>query len=132
MVSGLIQSHLDVIDTHISQVSRYLLDPSSGDLHQASVDLQAAVLELARLPQLAAPDRQAPLSLNVRLRQTKASLDACRETLMRRTTLTESSLSTLMPATRSATYAAPATAKYSRQPYGSAGRQSGEFRATSA
>lgn len=132
MVKDLIQSHLDIIDTHINQVSRYLLDPSSGDLRQASVDLQEAVIALSRLPQLSSSNRQVESSLHMRLRQTKASFDACRETLMRRSILTESSLNTLMPATRSATYAAPATARYSRQPYGSAGRQSGEFRATSA
>lgn len=131
MLNRLIQSHLDIIDTHINQVSRCLLDPNSGDLLQASADLQAAVLELSRLPQLSALDRQVTPSLKLRMRHTLASFDACREALMRRTYLTESSLSTLIPATRNHTYA-PAASRYTRQPYGSAGRQSGEFQAISA
>lgn len=131
MLSRLIQSHLDAIETHISQVSRCLLDPGSGDLLQASTDLQAAVLGLSRLPQLSVLDRPVASSLKLRLRQTMASFDACREALMRRSFLTESSLSTLIPATRNHTYA-PAAGRYTRQPYGSAGRQSGEFRVISA
>lgn len=131
MLSRLIQSHLDTIEAHINQVSRCLLDPSSGDLVQTSADLQTAVLDLSRLPQLAALDRQLASSLKLRMRQTMASFDACREALMRRSFLTESSLGTLIPATRNPTYA-PAAARYTRQPYGSAGRQSGEFRAVSA
>jgi hypothetical protein len=131
MINRLIQSHLDTIDTHISQISRCLLDPGSGDLVQASADLQAAVLALSRLPQLAALDQQLASSLKLRMRQTMASFDACREALMRRSFLTESSLGTLIPAMRNSTYA-PAAGRYTRQPYGSAGRQSGEFQAISA
>jgi len=131
MPNRLIQSHLDTIETHISQVSHCLLNPGSGDLVQVSADLQSAVLDLSRLPQLAALDRQLASSLKLRMRQTMASFDACREALMRCSFLTESSLGTLIPATRNPTYA-PAAARYTRQPYGSAGRQSGEFRAVSA
>lgn len=131
MPNRLIQSHLDTIDTHLNQVSRCLLDPGSSDLVQASADLQAAVIALSRLPQLSVLDRQAISPLKLRMRQTMAAFDACREALMRRSFLTENSLGTLIPATRNSTYA-PAAGRFTRQPYGSAGRQSGEFQVISA
>lgn len=131
MPSRLIQSHLDTIDAKLDQVSRCLLSPDSGDLVQISANLQAAVLELSRLPQISVLQRQLAPTLKLRMRQTMASFDACREALMRRSFLTESSLGTLIPATRNQTYA-PAAGRFSRQPYGSAGRQSGEFQVISA
>jgi hypothetical protein len=131
MLSRLIQSHLDTIETRIRQVSRCLLDPSADGLVQASADLQIAVIELSRLPQLSGLDRHVTTSLKLRMRQMMASFDACREALLRRSFLTESSLSTLIPATRNSTYA-PAAGGYTRQPYGSAGRRSGEFQVISA
>lgn len=127
MPNHLIQSHLDTIDAHLDQVSRCLLDPGSGDLVHASANLQAAVVALSRLPQMSAVEPQ----LKLRMRHMMASFDACREALMRRRFLTESLLGTLIPATRNHTYA-PATGRFTRQPYGSAGRQSGEFQVISA
>jgi len=131
MLSRLIQSHLDIIETHMNRVFCCLLDPSADDLVQASAGLQAAVIELSRLPQLSGQDRQVTTSLKLRMRQTMSSFDACREALLRRSFLTDSSLSTLIPATRNSTYA-PAAGGYTRQPYGSAGRRSGEFQVISA
>ncbi len=131
MPNRLIQSHLDTIDAHLDQVSRCLLDPESGDLVHACANLQAAVIELSRLPQISSLNQELPSPLKLRMRQTMASFDACREALMRRSFLTEISLGTLIPATRNPTYA-PAAGRFSRQPYGSAGRQSGEFQVISA
>jgi len=131
MLSRLIQSHLDTIDAHIGKVSACLLSPDSGDVLQASADLQAAVINLSRQPQLSALDQSLSASLKQRMRRTMAAFDACREALSRRSYLTESSLGTLIPATRNHTYG-PAAGRHTRQPYGSAGRQSGEFQVISA
>jgi hypothetical protein len=131
MLSRLIQSHLDAIDAQLSEVSACLLDPDSGDLVQASADLQAAVINLSRQPQLSALDQSLAAPLKQRMRRTMAAFEACREALSRRSYLTESSLGTLIPATRNHTYGTVA-GRHTRQPYGSAGRQSGEFQVISA
>ena len=131
MVSFSIPASLDTVETHLHHVTQLLLEPDSGDLLQASTALQAAVLEFSRLAQRAGADFSKEPALKPRLRKVSAALVSCRETLMRRAFITQSALSTLMPATRDHTYA-PVSGKFARQPYGSAGRQSGEFRVTSA
>jgi|GEM_PF-1046258 len=131
MANSPIQSSLDTIDTHLQLVTRHLLDPQSGDVLQASTALQAAVLAFSQLAQRFPADLANQPQLKLRLRRMAAALASCRETLLRHTFITQSALSTLMPATREQTYA-PAAGRYPRQPYGSAGRQSGEFRVISA
>ena len=131
MINFSIQSSLDLVETHLHQVTQLLLEPDSGDLLQASTALQTAVLEFSRLAQRATAGLTQDPSLKLRMRKMSVALASCRESLLRRTFITQSALSTLMPATRDNTYA-PATGKFTRQPYGSAGRQSGEFRMTSA
>ena len=127
MASHSVHCQLDTIESQINQFSQSLLDPAAGDLLQAASGLQTAVLELSRLmPRVPAGLDKDP-SLKVRVRQISVALTSCREALMRHAYITQSALSTLMPATRDNTYA-PAAGNYARQPYGSAGRQSGEFR----
>jgi len=125
------QSSLDIVETHLHQVTQLLLEPDSGDLLQASTALQAAVLEFSRLAQRAAAEFAKDPAFKRRLRKVSVTLASCRESLARRAFVTQSALSTLMPATRDTTYA-PAANKFTRLPYGSAGRQSGEFRVISA
>lgn len=131
MADNPIPSCLDTIETHLQHVTRHLLDPQSGDVLQASTALQAAVLAFSQLAQRAPQDFANEPQLKLRMRRMSVALASCRETLMRRAFITQSALGTLMPATRDHTYA-PAAGQYARQPYGSAGRQSGEFRAISA
>jgi len=131
MASHSVQCQLDTIESQINQFSQSLFDPAAGDLLQAASSLQTAVLELSRLMQRGPTGLDKDPSLKVRVRKISVALTSCREALMRRAYITQSALSTLMPATRDATYA-PAAGKYARQPYGSAGRQSGEFRVVRA
>ena len=131
MSSRQIQSNLDIIEAHIHQVTQLLQQPASADLTLACSLLQATVLDFSRLMQQELVAQAVDIPLKLRLHKTAFALSSCREHLLRRAALTQSALSTLMPATRSDTYA-PATGGYARQPYGSAGRQSGEFRMASA
>lgn len=131
MVSHSLQSSLEIVETHLKQITQQLLEPDSGDLLQASNALQAAVLEFSRLVQHTPAVFAQETSLKLRMRKISVSLASCRESLLRRTFITQSALSTLMPAALDTMYS-PAAGKYARQPYGSAGRQSGEFRVISA
>lgn len=131
MPSHPLQLSLEVVETQIHQINQQLLAPDSADLLQASTALQAAVLELSRLVQRTPGGFSKDPSFKLRMRKMSVALASCRESLLRRAFLTQGALSALMPATREDTYS-PAAGKYARQPYGSAGRQSGEFRVISA
>ncbi|MDR3371374.1 hypothetical protein [Rhodoferax sp.] len=131
MTSSLFQFHLETIETHINSVAQLLQSSASSDLTPACAALQSAVLALSSLTQQKSAKLDADPSLKARLRKASLSLASCRESLARRAALTQGALGALMPATRQDTYA-PAANQYARQLYGSAGRQSGEFRATSA
>jgi hypothetical protein len=131
MSSSLVQAHLEIIESHIDSVTQMLQGLASADLTPACTALQSAVLAFANLMQQKSAKLDADPSLKARLRQVSLSLASCRESLVRRAALTDGALGTLMPATRQDTYA-PAANRYARQPYGSAGRQSGEFRVTCA
>lgn len=131
MSSSLLQTQLEIIETHIESVTQLLLGSASTELTPACTALQSAVLALANLMQQQSAKLDVDPSLKARLRKVALALASCRESLARRAVLTDGALGTLMPATRQDTYV-PAANRYARQPYGSAGRQSGEFRATCA
>ena len=131
MPSNSLQSSLENVETHIHQIHQQLLAPDTGDLLQASTALQAAVLAFSRLVQGSPAGFSQEPAFKLRLRALALALASCRETLLRRAFITQSALSTLMPATHEPLYS-PAAGQYTRQPYGSAGRQSGEFRVISA
>lgn len=125
-----ISTRLATLEDQLAQVSAQLLQPPSAELTQACSLLQAAVIEFAQLMRQspAAVTAQAPLQ--VRLRRVAAQLAVCREALVRRTVFTQQAFAALVPTARSHTYG-PATGS-ARNPYASAGRQSGEFRMASA
>jgi hypothetical protein len=89
-----------------------------------------AVLFSKMLQQTAASLRSNPPA-QLRVTRIGAMLGSMREGLMRHSVRVDRALAALVPATQNHTYA-PNAGAYGRQPYGSAGRQSGEFRSLSA
>jgi citrate lyase gamma subunit len=120
------------VDVHLSDVSKaqFGSDPEGlvlacAALQRASVDFSRAV---SQFKLKGAPDKV----LKVRIQALAALLASRREALVRQSVMVEMALSALVPASvQHATYA-PKSGAYGRQPYASAGRQSGEFRAFSA
>ena len=131
MSSNLVQSYLESIETQINRVTQLLQGPASTELELACTALQSAVLDFSSQMQQMSGKLDADPSLKARLRRVSFSLTSCREGLARRAALTQGALGMLMPATRQDTYV-PAASRYARQPYGSVGRQSGEFQMTCA
>lgn len=131
MSSRLLQSHLDTIEAQISSVTQLLDSSASADLTSACAALQSAVLDFSGVVKQKSAHLDADSSLKAHLGRVSISLASCRENLARRAAFTQGALAALMPATRQDTYA-PAASRYRQQPYGSAGRQSGEFRVVSA
>jgi hypothetical protein len=67
----------------------------------------------------------------IRIKEIAAKLASLREALLRQNVVVGLSLAALIPATEMGIYT-PQTGFSVRRPYGSAGRQSGEFKAFSA
>jgi len=126
-----ITTQLEQVERQVAQVSETLLDMSLGDLPQVCTAMQAVVVDFSKLAQQLPNEFKADRLLQLRLRKVAASLTSCRESLIRRSVITQQALGALVPATRSDTYA-PAAGPLSPKTYGSAGRQSGEFRTVSA
>jgi len=126
-----ITTQLAQVELQVAQVSETLLDMSLGDLPQVCKSMQAAVVDFSKLAQHMPTQFKTDQPLQLRLRKVAAALTSCRESLLRRSVITQQALGALVPATRSDTYASAAGPRSSKT-YGSAGRQSGEFRMVSA
>jgi len=123
MSDALVDS-LQKIELQVQRIAHLMAGAADEELLRACVDLQGQVSRFYALsPELASQRRG---TLAMRLRKTAAALASCQENLARKAVLTQQTLQTLFPATRSDTYGAGPAAR-ARQPYGSAGRQSGEF-----
>jgi len=122
---------LDQIEAEIEQLSSALLSHQTEHLTSAAAALQATVLGMSRTPLRESASTADNRALQNRLKKIAASLFSQRESLLRHSVLTERSLAALMPASRATTYS-PATGTHSGRTYGSAGRQSGEFKSLAA
>ncbi len=126
-----LQAYLDQIEAQLDEFSRALVGFQTESLVVASKALQTIAIELSKLMQQRSVDLRADPALHFRMKKIAASLALRRESLLRHAVIVERSLAALVPASQAGTYA-PASGVYARQTYGSAGRQSGEFRALSA
>lgn len=124
-------AQLEHVELQVAQVSETLIDMSLGDLPQVCKSMQAAIVDFSKLARQMPTQFKTDQPLQLRLRKVSASLMSCRESVIRRSAITQQALGALVPATRSDTYA-PAAGPRSSKTYGSAGRQSGEFRMVSA
>ena len=125
-----LDSQLSQFEAQLALLSEALLRHDARGLEAASVELQSTVVLFSRSLQAAAAQiRQSPPT-QLRVKKIAAVLSSMRQGLLRQSVVVDRALGALVPAAKSTTYAP--NAGYGRQPYGSAGRQSGEFRALSA
>lgn len=129
---------LDQIEAHLAQFSAALLKNQTDEMTRVSAALQLLVVGLTRAvtPATLKPGRDQ--ALQQRLRKLTTALAVQRESLLRHSVIAERALTSLMPAARSDTYAAPTTGaaggygKRAFGAYGGVGRRSGEFNMSSA
>lgn len=130
-MSAAIQNCLQKIDAQLQRVAQALNSASGDELVGICDDLQQQVIELQRLWQRFSPTSSAQSQWVLQIRKAAAALASAQESLARRAVLTQQTLQTLFPAASSDTYTArPGTR--TNQPYGSAGRRSGEFQVIAA
>jgi hypothetical protein len=131
MNSQNLDSQLSQFEAQLALLSEALSQNDANELVATSAELQSmAVLFLKLLQQTAISLRRNPPAL-LRVKKIHAALGSMREGVMRHSVRVDRALAALVPATQNNTYS-PSAGAYARQPYGSAGRQSGEFRALSA
>lgn len=126
-MSAVIFDYLSDIDERVQSVAKALNGSIVEDLVNASADLQLAVNQfhafLQRSPSMLSRQPQVLLQVN----KAAAALASVQENLARRSVITQQTLQTLIPTVRAATYGVGMGAR-TRQPYGSAGQRSGEFK----
>lgn len=122
---------IEQIDAQLQRIAQLMVHAADGDLASACNGLQQQVCDLQARWQKTALAQPLPATLALRLRKTAATLAATQQNLARRAVLTQQALQTLVPATQSATYDAGVGVR-ARNPYASAGRQSGEFQVVAA
>ena len=126
-----LDSQLGRFESQLALLSSAFLSHEPSELVAASAELQSMVVLFAKVIQPVAASLKTNPSAQWRVKRIAAQLDALRQAILRNSVVVDRALATLMPSCQENTYA-PKTGAYPRQPYGSAGRQSGEFRSLSA
>ena|ERR1035437_2463379 len=125
-----LQSQLNQFESQLAFLSDALVQHRPSEVLTAASELQAVAVALsAALPKMAIGLKNRN-SDQLRVKAIAAKLASLREVLLRQNVGVNLALAALMPATQTSTYA-PQTGLSVRRPYGSAGRQSGEFKAFS-
>ena len=125
------ESQLSLIEGQLALLSLALLSNDANALVAASAELQAMAVWFTKAMPSVAADLKVRPSTQMRVKKIIATMVSMREALLRQGVRVDRALSALVPASQNNTYA-PKTGAYARQPYGSAGRQSGEFKVFSA
>jgi hypothetical protein len=126
------ESQLSQFEARLALLFDALACNDANELVAASAGLQSMAVAFSKVLGDAAVGLQGHLPGQLRVRKMAAGLVSVREGLVRRSVGVERGLAALMPAAQDATYAPPSSSTSARRSYGSAGRQSGEFRAVSA
>ncbi|MDD5028822.1 MAG: hypothetical protein PHH58_04855 [Rhodoferax sp.] len=126
------QAGLDQVEVSVDELAGLLAQATqAGALEAAGVTLNKQVLKLSALMGQAPAAIKKDAVVVQRLRRMAITLASCQAHLARQAALTGLAMQTLFPAVRTDTYASAMIGRPG-QPYGSAGRRSGEFRVVSA
>lgn len=126
-----LEGQLSQFEAQLALLSAALAQHNANELVAKSAELQSMAVLFSKILQQAAASLKNNPPAQLRVKKIHAMLGSMREGLMRHSVQVERALAALVPASQNNTYA-PNAGAYGHQPYGSAGRQSGEFRALSA
>jgi hypothetical protein len=127
MSSSQLNAALNTLEQQFAVVSEALISGEPTAMTQASADLKELVVAFAALVQQQNGQRLSRSEFMIRMTSLKEGLNSLRTNLIRRSVPIESALNSLMPATRSETYAPQQTARY-----GAGARQAGAFKVLAA
>ncbi|PJC14172.1 MAG: hypothetical protein CO065_14840 [Comamonadaceae bacterium CG_4_9_14_0_8_um_filter_57_21] len=126
-----VDSQLSPLEDHLAFLSAAVIRGDAAELVKASAQVQSLAVALSQNLPLWTEHLQSHASDQRRVKAMAARLVSLREGLLRQGVGVERTLAALMPAAQSHTYA-PKTGLAGHPLYGSAGRQSGEFKAFTA
>lgn len=122
---------LSQVEDQVAQLTQALATPGPDALVAVTGALQRALQDFARLAQQVRAQTAWDAATRQRVKALAANLAMQRESIARRSALTDLALKSLMPSVQTDTYAAP-MGGLGRSTYGSVGRRSGEFRVSTA
>jgi hypothetical protein len=126
-----VDSQLSQIEAQLALLSAALIRNDPSEMLELSAQLQSVTTAFLKFFQPMAISFKNNRPLALRIKKISATIGSLREGLSRYSVRIDRTLAALMPATQNNTYS-PKSGVYARQPYGSAGRQSGEFTSLSA
>jgi len=122
---------LTKVEDQVQQLTQAMAASGPDALVAVADALQRALLDFSRLAQQVRPQTSWDAASKRRVKALAATLAMQRESITRRAALTELTLKSLLPSVQADTYAPPMGTS-ARSAYGSVGRRSGEFRASTA
>ena len=126
-----LDDQLSQFEAQLALLSASLIRNDANELVATSAELQSMAVLFSTVMQQTAPVLRNNPPAVLRVKKIHAALTSMREGLLRQRAQVDRALAALVPATQNNTYL-PHAGAYGRQPYGSAGRQSGEFSALAA
>lgn len=128
---AIVDSQLSRFESQLAFLSSAIARNDPNELVAVSAELQSMVVLLSKVLQPVAAIIENNVSAQWRVKKIVAGLATLRQGLLRQSVTVDRALGALMPACQENTYKLKAGV-YARQPYGSAGRQSGEFKSLTA
>lgn len=122
-----VESQLSLIEAQLAFLREASLAGDPTQLPLALADLQPMLMDLSQTLSAATSTQTFNAKLEARLKKSLALMSSLREGVIRQSVGVDRALSALVPAAQSITYGS-ASSNLRHQPYGSAARQSGEFK----
>lgn len=126
-----LDGQLSQFEAQLALLSEALAHNDANALVATSAQLQSMAVLFSKMLQQTSANLKRNAPAQLRVKKIGAMLGSMREGLMRHSVQVDRALAALVPATQNNTYS-PNVSAYGRQPYGSAGRQSGEFQSLKA
>ncbi len=122
-----VEGQLSLIEAQLAFLRETSLADDPTQLPHALAELQPMLVDLSQTIGAATSTQTSNAKLEARLKKSFAMVSSLREGVIRQIVGVECALSALVPATQSITYGGGRTT-LRHQPYGTAARQSGEFK----
>ena len=132
MKVSIFESQLSQFDAQLALLSAALIRNDSNELVAAAGELQSMTVVFSKVLRQASADFKENPQAQLHVKKIAAALASMREGLLRRSVAVDRALSALVPATQQVDTYAPKMGAFASQPYGSAGRPSGEFKVLAA
>jgi len=128
MKSDVLESQLSQFEDQLALLFVALVRDDGSELVAASAELQSMAVLFSKVMQQTGVGTTNQTGSLLRVKKIGVALSSLREGLLRRSVAVDRALAALIPAATQLDTYSPKSGIYARQPYGSAGRRSGELK----